>query len=143
MNTQGLSVASWVFLERAAITYFDDQSKATVHFTSGFSGPNQSSVKPSEANWVELDFTYVRIFEHLTLGPIAYGSWNTTLPNPQSQFAVGGIIGYNFEKYGLQLWLAKDTNSNNWGNYATTGFLRFFILLDSDYHGPLPRSFFI
>ncbi len=47
-----------------------------------------------------------------------------------SQFAVGGLIGYDFGPLSLQSWVAADTNSNHWGGNALTVYFRVILPLD-------------
>ena len=105
MNTQGLSVDGFIFIERIALTYFDDKSQATVHFLYGLPQASMTPFKPSLPNYINLDLTYIRLFKKLGLGPIAFGSWDLNKKAPWSQFAVGGIVGYDFGPYSLQFWL--------------------------------------
>jgi hypothetical protein len=141
MNTQGLATDAWVFNERASLTYFDESSQGTVHVLYGVPEASRSPFKPSLPNYLNLDLTYVRLFNKLSIGPIGFGSWDTTKKEPWSQFAVGGIIGYDFGKFSLQFWLAKDTNANHWGNYATSGFLRILIPFDNKQPVNIKKSF--
>jgi hypothetical protein len=141
MNTQGLATNAWVFNERASLTYFDKNSQGTVHFLYGIPEASRTPFKPSLPYYLNLDFTYVRLFNKLSIGPIAFGSWDTTKAEPWSQFAVGGIIGYDFGKFSLQFWLAKDTNANHWGNYASSGFLRLLVPFDNEKPVNIKKTF--
>lgn len=124
MNTQGLSNDSFVFQEQGIINFKNDDNEATVNFIYGLPQKSNSKFKPSLPNYINLDLTFTKIFGNLSLGPIAYGSWDVSKANPWSQFAVGGIIGYNFNQVSFQFWLAKDTNENHWGTQALSGFFR-------------------
>ncbi len=132
INTQGLSNDSFVFNERAAVTYSTSKNEATIHAIYGAPAPGQTPFKPNLPNYINLDITYTHLFGKLQIGPIAFGSWDTNSNNPWSEFAVGGLVGYDFSGlFSLQGWLAKDTNANHWGNFALSGFVRLLIHLDA------------
>ena len=141
MNTQGLSVDAFIFNERVALSYFDDNSEATVHFLYGLPQASMTPFKPSLPNYINIDLTYVVLFKKLSLGPIAFGSWDITKKEPWSQFAVGGIVGYDFGPCSLQFWLGKDTNSNHWGGDALTGFLRLLVPFENKQKVNIKKSF--
>lgn len=127
MNTPGLSTDQFVFNNRAALTYFNDKNEITAHVIYGVPGYNYSSIKPDLPQYVNLDLTLTHRFKELEIGPIAFGSWDCNTNDQWSQFAIGGLIGYDFGPFSLQGWIAKDTNANHWGGYALSGFLRLII----------------
>ena len=132
MNNQGLSVNVWTFADHAALTYYDDNSEATVNVTYGIPGGGSTKFKAPMPNYFNLDLTYVRLFNKFSIGPVAFGSWDTTLANPWSKFAVGGIIGYDFGKFAVQFWASKSTNSNQWGGGVIATFMRIIVPFDND-----------
>ncbi len=130
MNTQGLATDQFVFNNRSALSYSDDKNDFTAHVTYGVPGENYSSIKPALGQYVNLDITLTHRFKELQLGPIAFGSWDIATNGPWSQFAVGGLIGYDFGPLSLQSWVAADTNSNHWGGNALSAYLRVIVPLD-------------
>jgi Putative MetA-pathway of phenol degradation len=59
---------------------------------------------------------------------VAYGSTDLTSPiatyQKQSQFAVGGLVGYDFGPIKLQAYATTDVTDRNYGGRDTRGWLR-------------------
>ena len=93
---------------------------ATALYGAGRNG--YSAVYTKQADWLNLDLTATKKFGKMEIGAIAYGSWdlsdygyNATWAfapgSRQSQFAVGGLVGYDFGSFVAQAKLAGDVAS--------------------------------
>jgi opacity protein-like surface antigen len=71
-----------------------------------------------QADSFNYDLALTKTFGKWEIGPIAYGSFDTSHMNPgsalQSQFALGGLIGYNFGPVITQFTLATDVYTQNY-----------------------------
>jgi hypothetical protein len=79
-----------------------------------------STVNP---DFLNIDFTATKSFGKWSIGPVGY--YSTDLSSPfagylrQSQFAVGGLVGYNFGPVILQAYLTTDVYEQNYGGHDT------------------------
>ncbi len=104
--------------------------------------------------WFNYDLTVARKFGKFTVGAIAYGSadlenGNMTCPITsaatlnflpackQSQFAVGGMVGYDFGSFSAIFQVSQDVAQENYGVLNTTGWLKIVKPLWSPEAGPL------
>ena len=86
-----------------------------------------------QADWFNLDLTATKKLGKMEIGAIAYGSWdlnsdaNSAMavcwPCKQSQFAVGGLVGYDFGSFVAQAKLAGDIASENYTGKEVRGTL--------------------
>lgn len=117
--------------QRFALSYTADGWNLTANAIWGiqFEG-NTNTVNPDFFN---LDLTATKKFGKWEIGPVAYYSTDLNTPAPfyqkQSQFAVGGLIGYDFGPVILQAYLTTDVYENNYGGYDTRGWGRIIIPL--------------
>jgi hypothetical protein len=58
----------------------------------------------------------------------------------QQQFAVGGLIGYDFGPVKLQTYVTTDVSQDNYGGYDTRGWTRIIIPLGNPWPTPAPMS---
>jgi hypothetical protein len=102
---------------------------------TGIYGSGGDIVNPLNNNWqpawVNLDLTATKKLGKMEIGVIAYGSWD--LDNDlaavctgatfckQSQFAVGGLVGYDFGSFITQFKLAGDVSQENYGGKEVRG----------------------
>jgi hypothetical protein len=84
-------------------------------------------------NFLNVDLTATKRFGQWELGPV--GLYSTDLNAPiaayqkQSQFVLGGLVGYYFDRVSVQAYVTSDVYENNYGsskNYASPS--RFGIL---------------
>ena len=89
----------------------------------GFNGCNP--------DFLNLDLTASKKFGKWELGVVAFGSTDLNRPIPtyakQSQFAVGGLVGYDFGPVILQGYLTTDVAETNYGGHDTRGWARIII----------------
>ncbi|MGQ3676443.1 transporter [Xanthobacter sp. TB0139] len=85
-------------------------------------GTGRSGVEGGPA-WFNADFTAIRKFGKFELGAVAFASTDLSSPyagyQKQSQFAAGGLIGYDFGAFSLQLKLTTDLYEDNYGGRDT------------------------
>ena len=103
---------------------------------TGLYGAGRSSYNAymqKQADWVNLDLTATKKLGKMEIGAIAYGSWDLNSDAnsamsvcwrcKQSQFAVGGLVGYDFGSFIAQAKLATDVASENYTGKETRGTL--------------------
>jgi hypothetical protein len=67
-------------------------------------------------SWVNLDLTATKKLGKMEVGVIAYGTWDQESYNglaKASEFAVGGLVGYDFGSFIAQAKLAGDVQAEN------------------------------
>jgi hypothetical protein len=91
---------------------------------------------------LNLDLTFTKKFGKWEFGPVAYGSWDLTDPIPQyqqqRQFAVGGLVGYDFGNVTLQSYLTTVVSQDNFGGDDTRLWTRVIIPLGNPFPTPVP-----
>jgi hypothetical protein len=91
----------------------------------GFNGCNP--------DFINIDLTAIKKFGKWQLGAVAYGSSDLTHPiasyQQQTQFAVGGIFGYDFGPLTLQAYVTADVVEQNYGGRDTRGWFRMIVPL--------------
>jgi len=118
----------WVFNYRGAITYNADNWNLTAHVIYGITGDNlaggiNNGLK-TNPDYVNLDLTAAKTLGKWEVGAVAFGSWDvSSISEPvgityakQSQFAVGGLVGYNFTGITVQAFLTHDVFTDNYFN---------------------------
>lgn len=84
-------------------------------------------------DWLNLDLTATHKFDKWEIGPVGFGSWDLSTPvvgyARQSQFALGGLVGYNFGPVDLQVYVTTTVWQQNYGGNDTRGWFRLVIPL--------------
>lgn len=84
-------------------------------------------------DWLNLDLTATHTFGKWELGPVGFGSWDLSTPVAgylkQSQFALGGLVGYNFGPVDLQVYATRTAWEENYGGYDTRAWFRLVVPL--------------
>ncbi|MFG1296053.1 transporter [Xanthobacter variabilis] len=130
VNT-GVGFDSTSLNQRFALSYTADGWNLTANAIWGiqFDG-DTSTVNP---DFLNVDLTATKKFGKWEIGPVAYYSTDLNSPAPfygkQSQFAVGGLIGYDFGPVILQAYLTTDVYEENYGGDDTRGWGRIIIPL--------------
>ncbi len=126
---------SWVLSERVNLSYVANGWKLAANLSFGQpgntgaatvfipSGPGAlGQILPDYFNY---DLTATKTIGKWEVGVVAYGStdtskapWNSLTSVEQSQFAIGGLIGYSFPGITLQLYAATDVYSSNYYNLS-------------------------
>ncbi len=111
----------WVFNSRTALSYTGDKWNLTAHVIYGVTGTNLSNSLHILPDYLNYDLTAVKTLGKWSIGPVAFGSTdvghcgvNTAAGLCQSQFAVGGLVGYDFTGISLQFYGTKDVFSENY-----------------------------
>jgi Putative MetA-pathway of phenol degradation len=94
-------------------------------------------------NFINVDLTATKRFGKWELGPVGYYSSDLTTPVPeyrvQSQFAMGGLVGYWFGPVILQGYLTTDVYEKNYGGKDVRVWTRIVIPLGNP-SGPSPGA---
>ncbi len=84
-------------------------------------------------DYLNIDLTATKKFGKWELGAVGFGSTDLnqpTLAGPkQSQFALGGLVGYNFGPVIMQTYLTRDVSQTNYGGFDTRIWSRVIIPL--------------
>jgi len=118
---------SWVLSERANLSYVADGWKLSANLSFGQPGDTQSKtifgkgqVLPDYFNY---DLTATKTIGKWEIGAVGFGSadtskayWNNGGTGKQSQFALGGLVGYSFPGITLQTYLTRDVATENYSN---------------------------
>jgi hypothetical protein len=94
-------------------------------------------------DFLNLDLTATKKFGKWEFGPVAFGSWDISDPingyPQQRQFAVGGLVGYDFGPVNLQVYATTDVTQDNYNGYDTRLWTRItFPIWNPTVHTPVP-----
>ena len=120
VNT-GVAFDSTSFNQRFALSYTADGWNLTANAIWGIQANGVSNtINP---NFLNVDLTATKKFGKFEIGPVAYYSTDLNNPTPfyqkQSQFAIGGLVGYDFGPVILQAYLTTDVYEQNYGGNDT------------------------
>jgi len=110
------------FMQVIAFSYLNDgwNLSATLLYGSGRNGTTPGGFLPA---WFNYDLTATKTFGKWEFGAVGFGSTDLSSPYPgylrQSQFALGGLAGYNFGPLTLQVKLTTDVSERNYGGRDT------------------------
>jgi hypothetical protein len=86
---------------------------------------------------LNLDLTATKKFGKWEFGPVAYASWDLTAPiaqyREQRQWAVGGLVGYDFGNVTLQTYLTTVVSQDNFGGDDTRLWTRVILPLGNPF----------
>jgi Putative MetA-pathway of phenol degradation len=142
---QPVAFSSTSLNQRFALSYTANNWNLTANVIYGIqfdSLNNRPQISPCPApfslngcnpDFINLDLTATRKFGKWEFGAVAYGSTDLTRPiagyQKQSQFAVGGLVGYDFGPIALQAYATTDVVQHNYGGRDTRGWLSMSIPL--------------
>jgi hypothetical protein len=142
---QSVSWSSTSLNQRFALSYTANDWNLTANVVYGTqldSVTNRPQISPCPApfgfngcnpDFINVDLTATRKFGKWEFGGVAYGSTDLTRPiagyQKQSQFAVGGLVGYDFGPVTLQAYATTEVVEHNYGGRDTRGWLRMIIPL--------------
>lgn len=133
MDAGGLATNSWVFNSRTALTYLKDDWNLTVHVIYGVLSKDQRTDIQVSPDYVNYDLTAVKTFGKWTVGPVGYGSADVSSIHTgyveQSQFALGGFVGYNFGPITWQFYITHDVTETGYTGEDTRAFMRWVVPL--------------
>ncbi|KNY22855.1 transporter [Methylobacterium sp. ARG-1] len=129
-----------VLHQRFAITFNGDGWNLTGNFLYGTFFDTRSASGTFYPDFLNLDLTATKHFGKWEIGPVAFGSTDLPTNNPsyarQGQFAVGGLVGYNFGPVNLQAYVTRDVVQRNYAGLETRGWLRATVPIYQDKGGP-------
>jgi hypothetical protein len=126
--------------QRFAISYTANGWNLTANLIWGIQF--EESTNTVNPDFLNLDLTATKKFGKWEIGPVAY--YSTDLNSPidgyarQSQFAVGGLIGYDFGPVILQAYLTTDVWEQNYGGHDVRGWARIIVPLGNPFAPPRP-----
>jgi hypothetical protein len=95
--------------------------------------PTPFAFNGCNADFINVDLTATKKFGKWEFGGVAYGSTDLTSPIAsylrQSQFAVGGLFGYDFGPLTLQVYATTEVYERNYGGRDTRGWFRLIVPL--------------
>ena len=95
-------------------------------------------------DFLNIDLTATKRFGKWELGPVGFYSTDLSAPVPgygrQSQFALGGLIGYYFDRVIVQAYVTSDVYEKNYGGSEVRGSFRIIIPLGNPSGGPAPPA---
>ena len=104
--------------------------------------PSPFGTRGCNPDFVNVDLTATKKLGKWEIGPVAFGSTDLNRPivgyQKQSQFAVGGLIGYDFGPVTLQTYITTDVVENNYGGRDTRGWARLILPLNNLFAQPAP-----
>jgi Putative MetA-pathway of phenol degradation len=124
------------FHQQLALAYHGGGWNATANLMYGIVGRNGTcgigfgplgsgscNIQGVQANYFNYDLALTHTFGKWEFGIIGYGSTDTKAMSPgaaeQSQFALGGLVGYNFGPVITQVVLGTDVYKHNYAAYGT------------------------
>ena len=85
-------------------------------------------------NFLNVDLTFGHSFGKWQVAWVGFGSWDVSEPilgyQKQSQFAMGGLLGYDFGPVILQGYLTSDVYEKNYGGKDVRGWVRVVLPLN-------------
>ena len=85
-------------------------------------------------DFLNVDLTVGHSFGKWQVAWVGFGSWDLNEPvlgyQKQSQFAMGGLLGYDFGPVILQGWLTTDVYEKNYGGHDVRGWVRVILPLN-------------
>jgi hypothetical protein len=137
----------WTPNDRFAFGYTADGWDLTAHTTFGLRTNSLGGATPGAGfhfgNYINEDLTATKKFGKWEVGPVGYGSWdiggcNALCGPEQGQFAVGGLVGYDFGGLYGQVYITHDVWIHNYVAYETNVFGRIIIPLWNPPAAPKP-----
>jgi hypothetical protein len=115
--------------QRFAVSYTANGWNLTANLIWGvqFDGVT-ATINP---DFLNLDLTATKKFGKWEIGPVAFGSTDLNSPiagyQKQSQFALGGLVGYDFGPIIMQAYVTTDVTEENYGGRDTRGWFRVIV----------------
>jgi hypothetical protein len=106
---------------------------------SEFPDGNRAPLNP---DFVNVDLTAGKKFGKWQVAWVGFYSTDVSTPVPgylkQSQFAMDGLLGYDFGPLVLQGWLTSDVYERNYGGHDIRGWTRIVLPLENVFGPPAP-----
>jgi hypothetical protein len=119
-----VGVNSGSFNQRLAISYTAD----------GWNLINGIQTRDEVADFINLDLTAAKTFGKWQLGLVAFGGWDLedVFGIQAERFAIGGLIGYDFDRFSLQAYATQEVMEEDLGEEETRVWGRFVVPLRKD-----------
>jgi len=119
------------FRQDIHLNYANDGWTAVANLIFGIVGDNKAT-HAANPDYFNYDLSLTKTFNKWSFGPVAFGSTDVASPSghaAQSQFALGGLVGYNFGPVILQAYLTSDVTQSNYSANETRFWLRLIVPL--------------
>jgi hypothetical protein len=142
---QSVAWSSTSLNQRFALSYTANDWNLTANVVYGIqleSVTNQPQISPCPApfafngcnpDFLNVDLTATKTIGKWEFGAVGYGSTDLTSPiagyQKQSQFAAGGLFGYDFGPLKVQVYATTDVFEQNYGGRDTRGWFRIIVPL--------------
>jgi outer membrane putative beta-barrel porin/alpha-amylase len=113
------------------VSYANGDWTAAVNLIYGIVGRN-GQTRLANPDFFNYDLSLTTKIGKWEVGPVGFGSTDVSSPSghaSQSQFALGGLVGYNFGPVIVQAYLTTDVYQTNYGGRDTRGWLRLVVPL--------------
>ena len=126
--------------QRFALSYTANGWNLTANTIWGIH--SQAVTTTVNPDFVNVDLTATRKFGKWELGAVGFYSSDVSSPFAgylrQSQFALGGLVGYDFGPVILQAYLTRDVAESNYGGFDTRVWGRIIVPLGNPLATPAP-----
>jgi hypothetical protein len=126
--------------QRVALSYTANGWNLTGNAIWGIQ--SQAITATLNPDFFNIDLTATKKVGKWELGAVGFGSTDLSSPIPtyqrQSQFALGGLVGYDFGTMVLQVYLTRDVVEHNYGGFDTRAWGRIVIPLGNPFATPAP-----
>jgi hypothetical protein len=144
--TNGIGTPSNSLNQRFALSYTGNGWNLTADLIWGVQADSVSVVNGSHVanpDFLNIDLTATKKFGKWEVGALGFGSTDLNDPlslnKKQSQFALGGLVGYNFGPVIVQAYLTRDVTQTNYGGYDTRAWGSIVIPLGDPLAAPKPN----
>jgi len=119
------------FRQDIHFTYANNGWTGVANLIFGIVGDNKAT-HAANPDYFNYDLSLTKTFGKWSFGPVAFGSADVASPAghaAQTQFALGGIVGYNFGPVIMQAYLTNDVTQANYGANETRFWVRLIVPL--------------
>ncbi len=127
----GNAFNEYTFRQDIHLTYTTNGWTANANLIYGMVGKNQAS-HIANPDYFNYDLSLTKTLGKWEVGPVAFGSTDVSSPAghaAQSQFAIGGLVGYNFGPVIAQTYITTDVAETHYGARETRGWIRLILPL--------------
>jgi hypothetical protein len=138
-GVNGVSTDAWVAREGLNFAYNADGWKAAANINYQFQGWNYLTHSSSANDNFVYDLTLTKTIGKWEIGPVGFGSNEVNQaanPHPTAQFALGGLLGYDFGPVTAQFYVTRDLAQRNLGGVETRVWSRLIVPLWSPTPAP-------
>jgi hypothetical protein len=125
-NIVALGGNFWTFLDLISFAYNRDKWTLSANFTFAHSSHDIGTGLQAQPDTAQVDFAATKHFDKWEVGLVGYGSTdldgavrNSFGSLKQNQFALGGLVGYDFGPVTAQIYITRDLEETNYAGYDT------------------------